>query len=69
MLSAVGITALVYTIIEAPNWGWTSTRASGGFIAAAIVLVGFALWERRSSHPMLTYRCSPTAGSPVAAWR
>ncbi|WP_373138143.1 DHA2 family efflux MFS transporter permease subunit [Mycobacterium marinum] len=53
MLSAVGITALVYTIIEAPNWGWTSTRASGGFIAAAIVLVGFALWERRSSHPML----------------
>ncbi|WP_094358740.1 DHA2 family efflux MFS transporter permease subunit [Mycobacterium marinum] len=53
MLSAVGITALVYTIIEAPNWGWTSTRASVGFIAAAIVLVGFALWERRSSHPML----------------
>src|SRR5258707_4140081 len=53
ILSAVGITALVYTVIEAPNWGWTSTRATIGFAAAAIVLAGFALWERRSSHPML----------------
>ena len=52
-LSAVGITALVYTVIEAPTWGWTSTRAATGFIVAAIVLAGFALWERRSTHPML----------------
>ncbi|CAM4134698.1 Antiseptic resistance protein [Mycobacterium basiliense] len=52
-LSAVGITALVYTIIEAPTWGWTSIRAGVGFAAAATVLAGFALWERRSDHPML----------------
>ena len=53
ILSAAGITALVYTVIEAPTWGWTSTRAAAGFAVAAIVLVGFALWERRSTHPML----------------
>ena len=53
ILSAAGITALVYTVIEAPTWGWTSTRAATGFIVAAIVLAGFALWERRSTHPML----------------
>jgi EmrB/QacA subfamily drug resistance transporter len=53
VLSAVGITALVYTVIEAPAWGWTSTRAISGFAFAASVLVVFALWERRSSHPML----------------
>jgi EmrB/QacA subfamily drug resistance transporter len=53
ILSAVGITALVYTVIEAPTWGWTSTRAVAGFAFAAIVLVLFALWERRSGHPML----------------
>jgi hypothetical protein len=53
MLSAAGITALVYTVIEAPSWGWTSTRVVAGFTLAAVVLVGFALWERRSSHPML----------------
>jgi EmrB/QacA subfamily drug resistance transporter len=53
ILSAVGITALVYTVIEAPSWGWTSTRAATGFIVATIVLAGFALWEGRSTHPML----------------
>lgn len=53
LLSAVGITTLVYTVIEAPTWGWTSPRAATGFATAAAILVGFALWERRSTHPML----------------
>ncbi|KZS74619.1 transporter [Mycobacterium kansasii] len=52
-LSAVGITVLVYAVIEAPTWGWTSTRTVAGFSLATMVLVGFALWERRSSHPMV----------------
>jgi len=30
-LSAIGITALVYTVIEAPNWGWSSGRTAAGF--------------------------------------
>jgi EmrB/QacA subfamily drug resistance transporter len=53
ILSAVGVTTLVYTVIEAPSWGWSSARAATGFTLAAIVLAGFALWERRSTHPML----------------
>lgn len=53
ILSAAGVTALVYTVIEAPTWGWTSTRAVAGFTVAVIVLAGFALWERRTTHPML----------------
>jgi EmrB/QacA subfamily drug resistance transporter len=53
ILSAAGITGVVYTVIEAPTWGWTGTRAAAGFAMAAIVLVSFALWERRSTHPML----------------
>ena len=53
ILSAAGITALVYTVIEAPTWGWTNTRTAVGFVVAAVVLTGFALWERRSGHPML----------------
>jgi EmrB/QacA subfamily drug resistance transporter len=53
LLSAAGITALVYTVIEAPTWGWTNGRTAIGFTLAATVLVGFALWERRSGHPML----------------
>src|ERR1700739_1771334 len=53
ILSAVGITTLVYTVIEAPTWGWTNGRTAAGFALAAIVLAGFALWEGRSTHPML----------------
>jgi predicted MFS family arabinose efflux permease len=52
-LSAISVTALVYTVIEAPNWGWSSWRTVAGFGLAIVVLAAFALWERRSSHPML----------------
>ncbi|WP_406813506.1 MFS transporter [Mycobacterium sp. M23085] len=53
LLSATGITTLVYSVIQAPTWGWTNTRTVIGFTLAAVVLVGFAFWERRSTHPML----------------
>jgi EmrB/QacA subfamily drug resistance transporter len=53
ILSSIGITALVYTVIEAPNWGWGSVRTAAGFAAAVAVLAIFALWERQSAHPML----------------
>ena len=53
VLSSIGVTALVYTIIEAPDWGWTSARTAAGFSAAAVVLFAFALAERHSAHPML----------------
>lgn len=53
LLSATGITTLVYTVIEAPTWGWTDGRTIAGFFCAAIVLAAFARWERLSTHPML----------------
>ncbi|HEY8544673.1 MAG TPA: MFS transporter [Acidimicrobiales bacterium] len=52
LLSIAGLTALVYAIIEGPH-GWTETKVLGGFAAAAVLLVAFALWERRTAHPML----------------
>jgi EmrB/QacA subfamily drug resistance transporter len=53
VLSAAGITTLVYTVIEAPTWGWTNAKTAIGLALATIVLAAFVLWERRSSHPML----------------
>ena len=53
MLSAVGVTVLTYTLIEAPNVGWTSARTGAGFVVAAIALVVFVWRELRTSHPML----------------
>lgn len=53
VLSAIGITTLVYTVIQAPTWGWTDGRTGLGFCLAASMLAVFAWWERRSPHPML----------------
>lgn len=53
ILSAIGITALIYTVIGAPSWGWASARTLVGFGAATLILIGFAMWERRCPQPML----------------
>ncbi|MFL5736762.1 MAG: MFS transporter [Actinomycetota bacterium] len=53
VLSIVGLVSLVYTIIEAPSHGWTSTQTIVTFAFSLIVLGAFAIWELRSDHPML----------------
>lgn len=52
-LSVAMLTALTYTIIEAPSRGWSSLATLGGFGFAATLLLVFVLVERRSDHPML----------------
>ena len=47
---------LVYTIIEAPGRGWTSTASLLGFAGAAVLLIAFIVGERRSRQPMLDVR-------------
>ena len=53
VLSIVGLTALVWTVIEAPHHGWTDAVTLGGLAAAAAVLGAFIAWERHTDHPML----------------
>ncbi len=53
ILSGVGVTAVIYTVIEAPQWEWGSARTVAGFAIALLVLAAFAGWERRTPHPML----------------
>ena len=48
VLSAGAIGVLVFTIIEAPAYGWGAARTIGGFVAAAALLVLFVLRESRS---------------------
>lgn len=54
--AALGALALVYTIIEAPTWGWFSAKSIGGFALGAFLIAVFILQERASSHPMLDVR-------------
>jgi EmrB/QacA subfamily drug resistance transporter len=56
VLSIVGIVALVYGLIEAPDKGWASVTTLGSFAVAAVVLVLFVLWELRVDEPMLDIR-------------
>ncbi len=56
VLSIVGFTSLVFAIIEGPEEGWSSAIVLGGFALAVVALVGFVLYELRTTHPMLDPR-------------
>src|SRR6516165_9588241 len=53
VLSSATMALLVFTIIEAPTYGWTAGRSVAGFAASAVLLAAFIAWERRAAHPML----------------
>ncbi len=51
--ATVAISALVYTIIEAPGRGWSSAPTLAGFAVALGVGITFVRIELRRRHPML----------------
>src|SRR5262249_15240690 len=53
VLSSAAMALLVFTIIEAPAYGWASGRSVAGFAASAVLLAAFIMRERRAAHPML----------------
>jgi MFS family permease len=57
LAGAVGVTAgmliLVFTLVEAPDAGWTSARTLAGFAAAAAILAAFVAHERRVPTPLV----------------
>jgi EmrB/QacA subfamily drug resistance transporter len=53
MLSIIGLTALLYAIIEAPGYGWTDGRILAAFLVGAALLAVFMLWEARVEYPMV----------------
>jgi EmrB/QacA subfamily drug resistance transporter len=53
LTSGIGLLALVYGLIEANNYGWTSTRILVCFAVAAVGLVAFVLLEMHQRLPML----------------
>jgi EmrB/QacA subfamily drug resistance transporter len=52
-LSVVGISALVYGLIQAPDKGWSSPSTLVAFAVGIVGLVAFVLWERSREEPML----------------
>jgi len=56
VLSSATMALLVFTIIQAPTYGWTAGRSVTGFAVSAVLLAAFIAWERRAAHPMLDVR-------------
>ena len=48
-----GAVAIVWSLIGAPEHGWTATRTIGGLVIGAALLGVLAATERRVAHPML----------------
>jgi EmrB/QacA subfamily drug resistance transporter len=53
VLSALGMTALVWTIIELPKHGLFHPNTLGALAVAVVGLVGFVVWETRVASPMV----------------
>jgi EmrB/QacA subfamily drug resistance transporter len=53
ILSIVGVSALVYGIIEAPAAGWTDPAILASFAVAIALGLAFAWRETHAAHPML----------------
>lgn len=52
-LSAAGVTALVYGVIEQPVEGWTGTRVVAGIAGGLSILLGFVIWDLRVRQPFV----------------
>jgi EmrB/QacA subfamily drug resistance transporter len=53
-----GLVALVYATTQAAKdgVGWGSTEVVGLLVAVVVLLTGFVVWERRTTHPLLPLR-------------
>src|SRR5580693_3356027 len=56
LLATVGLVALVFSIIEAPDARWLSARTLGGMTGGLLALAGFVHFERSQDHPLLDPR-------------
>jgi EmrB/QacA subfamily drug resistance transporter len=66
-----GLTAIVYALVEADEWGWGSIGTLGLLAAGAALLYGFWLLEHRREAPLVDFslfRNKPYLGANAAAF-
>ena len=56
IFSLVGVSALVYAIIDGPDRGWGDPLIVGAFVVAVLAIISFIQWELRLAEPMLDPR-------------
>lgn len=68
VLSATGLFALLYAIIEGPDNGWLDPLTIVMFAVSAALLAAFVLWEKRSDTPMLDMKFFAIRGFSAGAF-
>ncbi len=68
VLSTTGLALLLWSIIEAPVRGWHSTLVIGAGAGAVVILAGFVVWERHTTHPILFLEPFADRGSRWPWW-
>lgn len=48
-----GLISLVYALVEAPAWGWTSFNTIGLLVLSTVLLAGFIVNESKAKHPLM----------------
>ncbi|WP_344222858.1 MFS transporter, partial [Lapillicoccus jejuensis] len=69
-LIALGLTALVFAVIEGGSLGWASPVILGSFAVAALAFVALPMVERRRAEPVLDprfFRSIPFSGAVIGA--
>ena len=56
VFAVIGLVALVFTVIEAPSYGWFASRTVIGLALALAALAAFVALELRRSAPLLDPR-------------
>jgi EmrB/QacA subfamily drug resistance transporter len=56
LLSTGAMALLVFTVIEAPTYGWGGARSIVGYLGSAVLFTTFIIWERHVEMPMLDVR-------------
>jgi EmrB/QacA subfamily drug resistance transporter len=64
-LAVIGVTALVYGVIEQPIHGWTDPRVLVAIIGGALILAAFTVWDLRHASPFVDLR---NFRSPSFTW-
>ncbi|OBG92207.1 MFS transporter [Mycobacterium sp. E3251] len=52
-LSAIGLAATVYALIEQGRRGWGDARVDAALVTGVAALLAFVAWQRRTAHPMV----------------
>jgi len=61
LLSILGVTGLVYGIIEQPLRGWTDVQVAGPMIGGTVLLAAFVIWQLRTRTPLINLRLFKSA--------